>query len=104
MKENCWQEKIKTICEVNVPAGMRMLELPVLAYPDLLDVRLNGNAVDYRRIVYRDFYVAAIKPVVGVNRIVVEFKGSSLGNLLSEIAWGVWALFFVIVYGRSRVG
>lgn len=97
IKPKCRQEKTDTICQIYVPEKVNLIELPVLAYADMLKITVNGQTVGYRAIVNRDFFIAAITPQSGQwNTIKIRFTGIPLANELSTLFWIIWTLFFAL--------
>lgn len=101
VKSHCKQEKTSTICQVTSLKNTRLLELPILYYPNMLALTLNGHSVPYQSVLYEDKVIVGIKPVPGkLNTVVIQFRGFLWANRVSEVAWSFWGLFFVWMVGQ----
>jgi hypothetical protein len=69
-------------CDVARPNAGE-LQLPMLFYPSLLDVRVNGGRVQYSPSYYGPFILAAVPLQAGHSTVSAAFVGSWLGNALS---------------------
>ncbi len=102
MRQYCQQENTYTICKVNVPDQVKLIELPILDYPGMLEISVNGQPVSYGSKIYNDLFIAAIKPVSGeLNTISIRFSGSSLANYCSDAAWLIWFVFLFAIFARQ---
>jgi hypothetical protein len=73
-----------------------LLELPLLYYPELLDIRLNGKTVPYQSVLFHGQQMAAITPLSGtLNTIRFQFQGVFWANWLSLGCWGLLMLFII---------
>ncbi len=79
-------------CEINVLSAAKA-QLPVLYYPSLLTIRVNGETVQYEPSSYRNFILAQISLQPGRAHISASFTGSKTGNILSIL--GVVAAILV---------
>ena len=92
----CEPKSTTTVCQFDVAPEIKLIELPVLYYPDLLNITLNGKTIPYTSMLYSHFLIVAVKPLPGVlNTIKVEFRGLVWANTFSWIAWGLWLMFFI---------
>ena len=92
VQPSCQQQKTLTVCKVNVPTETQLLELPILYYPALLHITLNGKTVPYKGIVYQNNLIAGIQPISGqTNFITIQFVGLNWANWLSWLGWILWA-------------
>jgi hypothetical protein len=76
------RNRVPTRCTLSTPVPC-LVQLPVLFYPRLLEVRDNGRAVPYGNL---DKYLALIVPP-GDHDIRVRFAGLRWANRLSAAAW-----------------
>ena len=96
MKHFCQRENGKTLCEIKSFAKPHLLELPILYYPHLLDIRLNGKPVKYFSVLNQKDLVAGIYTQPGVINIVsMRFAGLGWANTISCLGFIVWGLLFV---------
>jgi len=101
----CQQQKTMTICKIHVPKATELLELPILYYPKLLRITLNGKTVAYKGIVYQDNLIAGITPEPGkTNVITIQFTGLMWANYISWLSWGLWLILFIVtIFKLDRV-
>jgi hypothetical protein len=95
---DCHLEQSTTVCHLKVPASINLIELPVLYYPDMLSIDVNGKSVSYSSVLYKNYIIAAITPQPGLNDITIDFRGLPWANSLSNMAWWLWLLFFAFVF------
>lgn len=78
--------------------GPVWLELPVLDYPELLDVQDNGQRIDYSNS--GRFLALRLNP--GIHRLSIAFVGVRWANIVSLLAWiGVIASLLVWIPRRQ---
>lgn len=98
VKKYCLLKNEITVCTLNVPASIHTLELPIIYYPKLLKITLNGQPVAYKSIVYHDRLIAGITPQINkANIITIQFCGLEWANFISRIAWGLWLLLGLFI-------
>jgi hypothetical protein len=99
VQPTCQQHKSGTHCNILVPDGVAIIELPMFYYPQLLNIRLNGAVVPYFSILREGFLITGIVADPGkLNRIKVNFQGLVSANIISQFAWLLWlllSLFFI---------
>ncbi len=107
MQSHCAVQKADTVCELNVPSTVRLLELPSLYYPDLLNVTNNGKPVAYYSVYSEGRLMTGVHPEAGkLNHIVVQFRGFLWANFISATMWWMWIIYVVYlaaVYFRDTV-
>ncbi|NES82318.1 MAG: hypothetical protein F6K10_13450, partial [Moorea sp. SIO2B7] len=86
-QEKCSQKGVKTVCEISVGNEAQAVQLPVLYYPHMLKVRVNGKKVDYSPSSNWSYNLVAIKLPPGTYEITSVFVGFSWANWISGIAW-----------------
>ncbi|MDR3478102.1 MAG: hypothetical protein P4M14_08755 [Gammaproteobacteria bacterium] len=97
-KHFCQQQKENTVCQIDVPHDMHLIELPVLYYPQLLQVILNNHVVSYGSVMYQGRLIVGVMPEPGkVNTIVVQFRGLPWANFMSKVTWYLWLLFLCFI-------
>jgi hypothetical protein len=100
----CQQKNTITVCKINVPKETQLVELPILFYPQLLHITLNGRAIAYQGIVYQNNLITGIKPQAGqVNLITIQFTGLGWANTLSWLGWIVWLGLLILRLKIVRV-
>ena len=98
IQDACHIKNAKTVCVLNVPASVRLLELPILYYPGLLSVTVNGRSAAYQSVLYQGSLLTSVVPDAGkVNHITVRFAGLHWANVVSWVAWGIWVLLLLQV-------
>lgn len=75
-----------------------LLELPVLDYPGLLDVRDNGRPAPY--VNSGRFLALPLRP--GAHHLAVRFAGATWANVLGWIGWGGAAAGVILALLRER--
>jgi len=105
VKPHCHQEKATTVCQIAVPKTVTLLELPILYYPQLLHIELNGKSISYKSVLYQDRLIAAVQPIAGqMNTVRMRFQGLPWANWISLFAWWAWGVMLVcVLWGWSRV-
>lgn len=97
----CQQQKTMTVCKIKVPKETQLLELPILFYPKLLHITLNGKTIIYQGIVYKNNLIAGIQPIAGqTNLITIQFTGLVWANIMSWLGWSLWIGLFVYTLFR----
>lgn len=106
MQPYCQQKNTVTDCKLNVPSSIHLLELPVLYYPNLLSVKVNGVSVSYQGVLNHGYLMTGIVPQAGkINSIQVRFRGLLWANIVSWVAWSVWLLLLlqmVVVFFKHK--
>ena len=102
LKSACRVQEANTICNVRVPATTQLIELPILYYPDMLNITLNGKVIPYMSILHGKYLLTGITPQANqLNEIKIEFMGLLWANYFSVLGWGLWALFLLFVLLRA---
>lgn len=97
MKSFCKQNKTTTICKMNVPQNINLIELPILYYPKLIDITLNGKPTSYISVLNDDLLFASVKPEPGkMNLIKIKFLGLKWANVVSMVFLGLWIGLLVV--------
>lgn len=78
-RQHCHMAGASVTCDF-VLTEKSLVQIPVLFYPSLLDIRVNGNHIPYRGSNYGSVALAAIDLMPGHNKVVSTFAGSTLGN------------------------
>ncbi len=98
----------ETYCSISVSAETGLVQLPVLFYPGLLDVRVDGQSTAYLPLVHRSYVLTGLRLPPGSYDVRVRFAGITWANWVSGGAWlGLIALFVAGSIGvpklRARV-
>jgi hypothetical protein len=108
-KKYCHQDKDITKCVVPNSTSAKSMILPILYYPALLSITLNGKNIPYQGMLYKEKLFAAIATTPNVvNEIEIKFTGLPLANRISCLSWFLWVmllfskLFFVWLYSRKQ--
>lgn len=100
-EKNCHQQEINTICKIRTPTHIQSLVLPILYYPNMQKVILNGKEVPYQSVLYQKYLFISITPQIEkTNEVIVQFTGLPWANNTSRIGWCVWGVIFVLVSVR----
>jgi hypothetical protein len=100
LKDHCHLLQEELVCEVMVPKGISFMELPMLYYPKLVKVTLNGKTISYDGVLSNGRIMVGIVPDVGNNTIKAKFVGLGWANVASQISWAIWGLIFLIYLWR----
>lgn len=102
IEKNCFQKKINMICNVDVPANIQFIELPITYYPNMLYITRNGKEIPYESIVYYNFLLTKIPVLAGQkNHIKIQFRGITWANYTSAICWCIWTILLISVLGNN---
>ena len=74
-----------------------LLEMPVLYYPRVLDVRDNGQSIKYGNV----GHYLAVKLQPGSHRVTVRYVGIRWANAVSAAAWGALGVIAAAALGKS---
>lgn len=98
VQKNCSHQKEKTICNITVPSGIKLIELPQFFYPELWQITINDKPVSYQSVLYQGQLITGVTPQAGeVNSIHIYFSGLVWAN---EISWMAWLLLGLLsIYG-----
>lgn len=103
VKPYCHQEGFTTVCDVNPTNTTKLILLPILYYPDLLNVMLNEKPIPYQSVFHEDRIILGVKPSLNtLNHITVQFEGLKSANFISQVFWGLWVLFFFYTKIKMR--
>lgn len=104
VQPHCYQQDGTTVCQINVPEKIRLLELPIFYYPGLLHISINGKVVSYWSVFHQGQVIASVFPQPGkMNNITVEFRGLAWANFISAAAWQLWLLLLLFVFLRAML-
>jgi hypothetical protein len=96
LKDACHYIKEELICRLFIPKNIELLELPMLYYPKLLKVNLNGKSISYHGVLSNERIMVGIIPEAGTNNVIkAKFVGLPWANMASQISWAVWGLIFL---------
>jgi len=93
------REGSKAIGTVFVPEDARRVQLPALFYPDLLDVRVNGQKVPYFAVPHTRYSLVGLQLAPGTYTVSVSFTGLRWANWVSSMAW----LFMISAWGITAI-
>lgn len=98
VETHCRLNKSITHCELNVDQDIKVLELPILYYPQLLQIKLNGKTVPYFGVMKGSNLLVGVTPKPSsLNKIDIKFRGLPWANLLSLMFWVIWGLLVLKV-------
>ncbi len=99
---HCAQYHTETECVLEVPAATQLVDLPVIYYPHLLDVKLNGKRVAYLPVLYHNYPVVGVRPLPHQKNIIsVRFRGLPWANWISGMAWLAWLGGWIFNYKQA---
>lgn len=88
-----------TKCNITVPAGTHVVQLPVSYYPYLLNIKVDGKQVSYQPTVSGYTILAGVELSEGSHAIKSYFQGVWWANWMSALAW--FAIF--LIAGREMI-
>jgi len=93
----CTKKNMQIQCYLKNLLANTFVQLPIIYYPGLLSITVNGNPVNYLPSPsYNDNYVfAGVNLSPGINEINIQFVGIRWANWISLIA------FFILIFGLS---
>lgn len=65
-----------------------VFEFPIIYYPNLLSVTVDGKKVSYLPIQFEKYYLVGLKLNPGEHNIIIKFIGLIWANWISLMAWG----------------
>jgi hypothetical protein len=86
---HCRHQNTLTVCDIRVKPETGLVQLPSFYYPGLLRVKVNGKAVNYLPLSYRDVVLTGLRLAPGSDEVSIEFVGITWANWVSAIAWMV---------------
>jgi hypothetical protein len=93
----CARQGLTVACHITVANHATNVQLPLLFYPDLLDVRVNGATSPYFPLRSEPFLLASVRLDPGVHDVTGRFRGLAWANMISAIAW--IAMLSGFIYG-----
>lgn len=91
----CHQLQAETLCTLSITAKNSFVQLPVIYYPGLLNIEVNGKVSDYFPLAHQSMVLTGLKLQPGNYKISVRFSGLSWANWISRIAWGCIGLLLL---------
>jgi hypothetical protein len=74
-------------CHLNVANRATNVQLPMLFYPKLLDVRVDGQPAPYFPVPHHGYLLATVRLEPGAHDLTARFGGLGWANLVSGVAW-----------------
>ncbi len=74
-------------CHVTITDRATDFQLPLLYYPRLLDVRVNGTPASYFPLPFEHYLMASVRLEPGIYDLVGRFRGLAWADATSAIAW-----------------
>jgi len=93
----CLQKNSFTQCNINVNKKIKLIELPILYYPQMLNITVNDRPTQYESILFKGYLIAGIKPQEGMNNIKIKFIGLNWANKMSMLSWSLWVIILILV-------
>lgn len=86
-QHNCIQKNATTQCQLVVTPKEYFIQLPILYYPKLLDVKVNGVSKSYVPMIHKGVTIVGVNLLPGKYKIDVNFVGIKWANWISCIVW-----------------
>jgi hypothetical protein len=91
IKSNCQHHKDNMVCNIKLNDQIQLVELPILYYPGMLKISVNGKPVNYVGVLNKDILVAGVHGMPGIqNTIKMRFVGLPWANTVSLLAFFAW--------------
>ena len=74
-QQSCGQRGLETFCSLSVLPETGLVQLPVLFYPELLDVRVDGEAAPFLPLVDRTYALVGLRLPPGRHEISLKLDG-----------------------------
>lgn len=106
----CHTEKRSLMCQIKLSRN-ELVQLPLLYYPNMLDIKVDGQSVDYQAIVFDKKITDSrvINPMLtgvelqrGTHVITAQFSGLKWANWISLIAWIVMLCALIGTLAKKR--
>lgn len=100
------QQGVQTVGQITIKESYpRMVQLPILYYPQLLEVRLDGQKTSYIGLPHWFFSLVGLEVPPGTHQITIEFVGLQWANWVSLVTWFFFlvALLVVLVFRSFKV-
>ncbi len=93
----CHQDKDITKCALPSFTATKVIQLPIIYYPKLLSITVNGKKVPYHGLLYQGKRIlVAIETVPNiVNNVEIQFKGLVYANKISTMCWCLWLMLWL---------
>ncbi len=86
-RDNCQQQGTLTNCAIALPVNQGIVQLPVLYYPRMQKVWVDGQLTDGFPTNYWDFNLLSLRLSPGNHQIQIKFVGLVWANWISGFAW-----------------
>jgi hypothetical protein len=96
VRSHCGLVRSSVVCSLTVDSELEV-QLPVLFYPGLLRITINGQNAAYSPSTSGPFVLVSTAIHPGANKIVASFIGSSVGNAIS--AGGILIVVVLTIFG-----
>jgi len=101
MNEHCYLKKInhQSICEINIPKNVSVVQLPLLYYPNMLLIEVDGHSIgqSYFSSTCNQYQCVTMNIKPGQHTFLFKFRGLSWANKLSLASW----LIFLFVLSKG---
>ncbi|OGT56772.1 MAG: hypothetical protein A3F14_04445 [Gammaproteobacteria bacterium RIFCSPHIGHO2_12_FULL_43_28] len=97
----CHREKAIIVCQIAISKKTTDVQLPVLYYPNMLNIKVNGKTSAYQPFPYhnetKNYFIinpmlVTLKLAPGNYEITSRFVGFALANEISLFAWSIFVL------------
>ena len=94
-ESNCIHVGLTTSCWVPVPEQTGLVQLPVLFYPNLLEVQVDGRTVPYVPLANKGYVLVGLAVPPGEHQITARFEGLGWANRISGLVWMGMAMLWL---------
>lgn len=101
LTNSCTRAHAVISCDFTVTDHNDLVQLPIIYYPHLLDIKVNGKQTDYLPSTSNDLVLSALKLAPGNYKLTAKFVGITWANWLSSVAW-IATLLMLLSSGKAR--
>lgn len=85
-KRHCVRKGFKTICHFDISSDEKMVQLPILYYPSVLNIHSDQAAMRYTSTLFGDYHLLTVMLKKGSYHIEIYFRGVAWANGVSFIS------------------
>ena len=98
----CSKQVDQLHCQLRIRAAQESVQLPLLYYPHLLKITVNGQEWPYAPIQYGSYVLTRIVLPVGPQEVKAQFVGLSVANWISRISFILFIFVVLFYFLRKR--
>jgi len=102
----CEKNKLRDAmeCHIDTTSEVNYLQLPLLYYPNMLDIRIDGRENNnYYPYPCDSFYCATLKINPGQHDVSFKFRGINWANYMSLLSWLIYFVLVFFIFRNKRI-